>query len=406
MYDLVRIATVGFPSSKYLDIFNFKEINSLTFIVFESEKANFKDLYIAKDFFNIDIESKIKIHYIKQNWFQKQLIRVLRKLKLNFLIYHVSGIHSGLKKYTLPHYIFWTGDNDFEVTNLYVQYIKMYFSNFLIRTYKETRYRIDLIEKEALVNSDLLVLPNKSYFSFFKKLYNLDLEDKTVIADLDWRYSGNIKYLNTLQVEKLSKKDKKIHACLLVGKLIFDKNDTRDANRYYYIDVIEKLINNGFIVHIHAKQIVQSTANPIYVKDNPYEKLTLTGKVFIEDLNLYSGSKDYEILMKYDVGILHPVIEGDEYKDVKEFQEINIPNRFYEYIMAGVMPIVESGAGYEMEQLIKETKFGIVYKNQDDLKNQILNFENMRKEVDFSFDQLLLKIIDQLRLLKIGDKTK
>jgi hypothetical protein len=398
VYNFIRIGTVGFPSSKYLDIFKFEKINKLTFIIFESEINGLDDLYKAAEFFKINIEDKIEVKYVRQTWLHKQFMRVINKFfKSELLFYYLSGLHFSLKKNVSEDDILWTGDNDFENTNRYVKCIKKNFNNFLIRTYKETRHRVDNYEKNALDYADLLVLPNNAYFDFFKELYNLDLQDKSIIADLDWRYSGNIKYLNKLKVEKLSQIDGKFHVCILAGRVIWDKNEKRSANRYYYVDTIKKLIDLGIIVHIHARVIIKSNDNPIYEKNNPYELLVKTGKVFIEDMTLYAGSKDYDVLKSYDAGLLHPLIDDTEENiKVKKFQEINIPNRFYEYTMAGVMSIVEKGAGYEMEKIINDNDFGIVYDNEDDLKSKIEQHKNKYKKFDFSFDQLLSKILHSL----------
>jgi hypothetical protein len=392
-----------------LDIFKFEKINKLTFIIFESERSKLNDLYTAAKFFDININDKIEVKYFRQLWLHKQFMRVINKfVKSEFLLYYLSGLHFALKNNVLKDDILWTGDNDFENTNIYVKYIKKNFDNFLIRTYKETRFRIDNIEKNSLVYPDLLVLPNHSYFNFFKELYNLNLEDKTILADLDWRYSGNVEYLNNLNSKKLSEKDGKFHICILAGRIIWDRNEKRSANRYYYVDTIEKLVKLGAIVHIHALSIVRSGDNPVYEKNNPYEELVKTGQVFIEDMNLYPGAKDYEVLKSYDAGLLHPLIDDTEDNNaVKRFQEINIPNRFYEYTMANVMPLIEKGAGYEMEKLINDNDFGIIYDSDEDLKMKISNIKEKQKINDFSFDQLLSKIVEHLDIkIKIKRENK
>ena len=45
-----------------------------------------------------------------------------------------------------------------------------------------------------------------------------------------------------------------------------------------------------------------------------------------------------------------------------------------------------------------------MYKNEEDLKNKIQESMDLKKGVDFSFYELLLKMINQLKLLKIGEK--
>jgi len=370
---ILRMGYPGFPTSKFLDLLEMKEVEKVTSVIFKDEKEAFDDLYKTAAFFGKKelVNKKFEFKLLEKNLIDKVIYRLDRKFDKDFFLNFVYKF----KKIGRDYDFIWVGDNDFDGSNLIVKKLKKYMKLPIYRSYKETRFSYSKSEKNMLEKSDKLILPHELYINFFSELYDLDIKDKTVFADLDWRYSKTISWVKNLEVKKLSYFDNVPHVCILTGVAIWDPSEKRSGNRYYFIDTINDLIKIGAIVHLHTFKIVKNRESNLVDKNNPYEDLTKSGKLFIEKpLNLYAGSEDYYLLKRYDAGIMHPKIH-DELKEsnypLYKFQQINIPNRFYEYQMADVVPIVEENSSYFIENLIKKINFGIVYSDLEKLKEKL-----------------------------------
>ena len=363
---ILRMGYGGYPTSKFLDLLELDEIEKVDFVASKNEKKLFEDLLRTARFFG-----------------KEDIVK--RKAAFNF-------VDLNLLKYDFV----WIGDNDFDGSNLLVEKTKSFFKKPVYRSYKETRFRESKTEKDMLVYSDKLVFPHEEYLNFFSELYQLDLSNKTYSADLDWRYSKTVEWVKNLEVKKLSYFDNTPHVVILTAVAIWDPSEKRSGNRYYYLDIINDLIKIGAKVHLHTFKIIKNRESKPVDENNPYLELAKTGKLIIEQpLNLYAGSKDYSLLKRYDAGILHPKI----YEELKQtnyplykFQQINIPNRFYEYEIADVVPLLEKNSANYMEQLINQKGFGIVYSDLEDLKNKLWKlldgpqekFSNIKTFEDFS----------------------
>lgn len=394
----------GHPTSKFLDLLEMKEVEKLTSVVFDYEKEAYEDLYKTAEFFGKTelVNKKFELKLLEKNLIDKFIYRLDRKFDKDFFLNFVYKF----KKIGRDYDFIWVGDNDFDGSNLIVKKLKKYMKLPIYRSYKETRFRYLESEKNMLKKSDKLILPHELYIKFFSELYDLDIKDKTVFADLDWRYSKTISWVKNLEVKKLSYYDNTPHVCILTGVAIWDPSEKRSGNRYYFIDTINDLIKIGAVVHLHTFKIVKNRESNLIDKNNPYTDLTKSGKLFIEKpLNLYAGSEDYYLLKRYDAGIMHPKIY-DELKEsnypLYKFQQINIPNRFYEYQMADVVPIVEENSSYFIENLIKKINFGIVYSDLEKLKEKLWEvIEEPRKECNNiksfkDFSKVLVKDLGDL----------
>ena len=391
----------GFPTSKFLDLLEMKEVEKLTSVVFDYEKEAFDDLYKTAEFFGKTelVNKKFELKLLENNLIDTVIRRFDEKFDKDFFLNFVYKFDKMGRDYDF----IWVGDNDFDHSNLLVKILEKYIKLPIYRSYKETRFRYLKSEKNMLEKSDKLILPHELYIKFFSELYDLDIKDKTVFADLDWRYSKTISWVKNLEVKKLSYYDNTPHVCILTGVAIWDPSEKRSGNRYYFIDTINDLIKIGAVVHLHTFRIVKNRESNLIDKNNPYTDLTKTGELFIEKpLNLYAGSEDYYLLKRYDAGIMHPKIY-DELKEsnypLYKFQQINIPNRFYEYQSADVIPIIEKNSAYYMENLMNKTNFGLIYSDLEDLKGKLWKLiEEPRKECNKinsfkDFSELLIKKI-------------
>lgn len=363
----------GFPTSKFLDLLELDEIEKVSFVASKQEEKLFEDLHRTAKFFGKEdiVKQKAAFNFVDLNLLKKVINRFNRKFSTDLFVSKIYNFRNFKDNYDFV----WIGDNDFDGSNSMVKKAKGFFKIPVYRSYKETRFRESKAEKDMLVYSDKLIFPHEEYLNFFSELYQLDLSNKTYFADLDWRYSKTVEWVKNLEVKKLSYFDNTPHVCILTGVAFWDPSEKRSGNRYYFIDIINDLIKIGAKVHLHTFKIIKNRESKQIDGSNPYLELAKTGKLIIEKpLNLYAGSKDYSILKRYDVGILHPKI----YEELKQtnyplykFQQINIPNRFYEYEIADVVPLLEKNSAYHMEQLINQKGFGIVYSDLEDLKNKL-----------------------------------
>lgn len=259
--------------------------------------------------------------------------------------------------------VIWIGDNVVDDSNTMFVVVKKTIANLLpiIRSYKETNFKKKWDEFFTIKNADYLIVPHSGYRDFFNRLYGIDLKN-TAFADLDWRYSKLIDYVMKLKVQKLSQNDHTAHVCILTNVAHCD-----GKIRNNFLPLIKELIHRDMKVHLHAYRIIPSRKY-----GNLYEQLAKkSNRFYIEPpIDLSGNPQNYQILKRYDAGILHLNIL-DSIDPLAQFQQINIPNKLYEYQMAGVVPILESNSLPAAEKIIHETQFGIVYNNYDELRDRL-----------------------------------
>ncbi|MDY0288971.1 MAG: glycosyltransferase [Sphaerochaeta sp.] len=363
---ILRTGGVNPNTSRFLDLLENEHITNIDFAILEQELPYFEDLkFVAKYYNKEHLLKKINIIPIHQSKIQKFMVRVGRMLHSRILI--ALNYIDFLPLKCIDYDFIWLGDNDFDGSNHIFIAVKYFFKkSIIIRSYKETRFIQKWDEGIMLKESSVLIFPHDRYIPFFQKLYNMELQSY-VIADLDWRYSKLIEWVQSQNVEKLSESDKQPHVCILTGRALSDPSEERSGHRYYFIPLINELIKHGIVVHLHAKHIHPSNSENAYL-----EIQKGTGMLHVEKaLNLQPGSEDYLCLKAYDAGILHPSTPIDDIK-LAEFQKINIPNRIYEYFLAGVLPLSERNSTPAAEKLIQDNEFGIIYDSYQDLYEKLI----------------------------------
>lgn len=376
---VLRLGGVNPTTSRFLDLLAFPEIERVDYVLNESEKHYFKELMDVANFFGVEaLLKKVSVSTLGMGTF-RELIRkgnrVVNSSRLNKLIY------SRLREFNHNDYDFiWVGDNDFDGSNYLFAAARDYFrDSLMVRSYKETRFSKKWEEIYTLKNADRLIFPSKDYEGFFEELYGIKITGFAV-ADLDWRYSRTAQWVRNLQVKKLSSQDTIPHVCILTGRALCDPSEKRSGYRYYFVPIIEELVKRGIHVHLHALRIVESVSEV----RNPYKEISeRTGLLSIEGpLKLAGGSSDYEILKRYDAGILHPPVPNEK-ADLKRFQEINVPNRIFEYQMSDILPISEKNSNPAVDKIISETGFGIVFESYDELSDTLHKFASSRTTNEF-----------------------
>lgn len=387
---ILRIGGIGRTTSRFLDLLERTDLEQLVILPNKGEEHWLQDLYDTANFFHLEhLLTKLKIGpciKIANGMWSKVLRKIGKEICSTYLIGLANiPIIKQLKKYYKYFDAIWLGDNDFDGSNYLFCIIARDFLDQIpiIRSYKETRFIKRWEEYITLKQADYLIFPSRAYLEFFKDLYRIVLNNVS-FADLDWQYSRTIQWVKSITVKKLSAQDGRPHVCILTGRALSDVSERRSGYRYYFVPVVKELVKRGIAVHLHAMNIIASQSGK-----NPYAEIAHSSNSFhIErPLRLTAGSDDYRILKRYDAGILHPPVPQDNV-ELYRFQQINIPNRIYEYQMADVVPLVEANSAAEVERFIAETSFGIVFTDYDDLCEKLYELINSREQNLLSLEKI------------------
>lgn len=265
--------------------------------------------------------------------------------------------------------------NDFDDSAFLLVLLKPYLKKDvrITRAYKESRPVYKYLEKKAFQFSNRIVLNEPENIDFFTKKYGSDFFDgKDIVTGIDEDVIG-VNYIKKVKyAEKLSLQDGRPHIVILAGRVMSDSSDARSGSRLYYVPLIKSFLEKGFSVHLHTLKVVPD-ANGI----NQYEILEekYKGNFFIEkplSFNENDFVDSFYILSRYDFGILHNYIEGTSNS---EFDKYNIPHRYYEYLLAHVIPILQKNKTIVLERIFNETNSGFVYSSPEEIKlNTYCNF--------------------------------
>jgi len=360
-YRILRLGGINTSASRLLDLIEDERVESLN-IFYDLNENKYIDNFIKiANIFGLENILYKKVKLFPMNY-SSLLFRGCRKiLKITHCtppFFKYLNISKSINYVIKNSNLIWVGDNDFDGSNFLIILLNSILQGNIpiIRSYKETRFKYKWEEKEMLNLSNKLIFPNYEYIKFFRDLYNSQMKSVS-FADIDWRYSKLIQYVKSKKVKKISSIDREPHICILTGRAIWDPTESRSGKRYYYLPMIKNLINEKIHIHLHAFQIIKKCEEPILEKNNPYYNLAKKSPYFHieEPLNLDGRINDYFILKRYDFGILHNITTNSESNNISRFEEINIPNRLYEYQIADVIPIIKEEISKATEQVIRET---------------------------------------------------
>jgi len=391
---VTKIGYIGASVHRYIDVLAEENVDEFKLIFFDNEVKNAKMLQFVVDKYFPELSSKLsmsEIPWIKfLNYVSSEvaktpsindIIKFLPTAFLHFILNHAIETD-----------ILWIGDNDFDTSFLFANLLN-YFGIRYIFTLKETRYKDYPFELSVLKHAKRIYLPHEKYVDFFQEKYGIDVSSKTSFGDIDWR-SKLVKdrIVSKLNVAKLSQTDGKAHVVILSGRAIWKKSEVRSEGRYYYLGIIKRLLEAGFVVHLHTKAIIESLDNPIVHKENPYTELQekYKNKFFIEDPLDLNDPLNYSVLMRYDYGLVHSgEIPFDE--TIRKFEEINVPNRFFEYWVANVIPICPKGV---LDWMEKSMKNHVIFFEEPDIY-EIERKKSITKPFDNYFHNLIRSITEE-----------
>lgn len=352
---LLKIGTLNLPRNRWLDALEYFEKVYVFCWDFECELDNEKFVYIKIPsatflnkccrFFIVRTTSRKSFFYI-----QKVFIYIFKMINKKYIkripFNEIDCFHSSY--------------NDFDESNLFTLILPRNLK--ITRAQKETRIDNNNLEYACMKRCERIILNDIACKKFFEQKYgNTFFDGKEVVLNLD----EDVRYSKLASIieysSKLSEKDGKIHAVILAGRVLSDKKDKRSGGRLYYLDTINSLLEVGIVVHLHTKTIVP------FFGENPYEVLATENKNFIIEPPLDfedDPKRAYRTLSRYDIGILHAYITTES---VSLFDKVNIPHRYYEYLLGHVCPIVPKGKSIVIERLFKEKRSGLIYEKLSDI---------------------------------------
>lgn len=374
--NIVRIGKLGAGPHRYIDLFENHSVNKI-FLFIEDQRIADEIIETFRLFNSTDAIKKINFIFYSSSYLDKIIMRLANKfnniLFLRLLeILGFRGLKNELSKIK-EEYILWIGENDFDNSNYLHIALKKFIHNKhlkIIKSYKETRFNFKLHEKLSLERSDAIILPNLAYKQFFSKIYGKDFIDfnKVRFCDQDQRSLKQFDFLRKFRNQNKFSSSDNIPRLAIISGVVACYPCKRSGDRYVLINQIKKFLQAGIAVKLFTKRIVGSVSDQKTILDNAYHELQKKHKNFsidFREMNL--GSLVYEDICKCDFGLLHGILEEDIH-EVIEFQKINVANRFYEYLCAGIVPICEKNNLYKTEQeKVVIDSGGILFKNEEEL---------------------------------------
>lgn len=323
-------------------------------------------------------DERVEFIEMPRNFFNEYILKVLERTKkvkclawLNWLIiFAVRFMNRNwleqISKINANEALCSYGDYDF--SDLVYILAKPAIRIPVTRAYKESRPEYNFLEYHSMRSFNRFVFYHEELVHFLKKKYGEHFFDgKDIKCGLDENALPRCILNNIDYQPKLSASDGKVHLALLTFRIDSAPNRARDQGRYYYLDMIQQLLDAGVVVHLHCAQFNN------YKGVNRYQELAekKKGQFIIEDaLDMKHNTscegwvKSCEVLSRYDAGILHNI---QNESSVSEFDRINVPHRFFAYEAAHVTPVIERGNNVVLEKIFAKKKCGFVYDSFQDL---------------------------------------
>lgn len=356
---IIRAGVIGASPHRFLDVVAHPRVNEFKYFYFDNEEISFQSLFTIYEKHKNEINGVLNGRKFSWTSFFLRYAQVVKSIEELIAALPTAMLRTITSDLTQAD-VLMIGDNDFDHSFALAAICSILKIPYVL-TFKETRLRkTDILERLAIEGATRIVVPHEGYIDFIKKKHDIDIKKKAIFADVDYR--GKFVYEKYLRnrigkIKKLSETDGKHHVCILAMRSVWDKNESRSSGRYYYVDIIKELLKAGFVVHLRTKFLIKSVDEPIFSPDNPYFEMA---REYPESFKIeppidLMNPEGYFELAKYDYGLLTSGAASDRL--FLEFERYNIPNRYYEYKMAGVIPIAPKGTLQYMEQTTKDVVF-------------------------------------------------
>lgn len=376
---LAHFGSFDISANRYIDLFEKEDISKIKIFIESSKYYQIEDIFLGVELFKKqEVKKKLEVHIFDYTIVDRLL------MKFNFLVNRFTfkvfrplmflRLKFQVKKFLSHDNIVWLGENDYDKHNLIHCCIeKLIKQNFVIKNYKETRFTRKYFEKKSLQLSDVLIFPNSYYEDFFERLYGPNIfKDKNLFySDQDQRSRYHHQLVSNLESKKFSVQDGKLHIAIIVGQVACQAC-SRSGDRYVIFPSILRLLGKGLIVHLFVKDIIKSRSEPESIKESIYHDLARkNSNLIISFEHMRLGSRIYEDIVRCDLGYLHDDVDHNN-MPLFEFQKINMPNRYYEYVVSGLLPMSLKRTTFCYQDLIVEEK-GFVLDSLEDINLKSLD---------------------------------
>ena len=386
---VLKIGGFDFPQQKWSELLNNNEICQITIDekndFLKSENIILKGFILKTLIFFYKLHKKISSEFIKL-----VLVNII-------LVLYYPFFYFNFKKKIFD--VVWVSYNDYQDTAFLFRITYPHVSkNVIVRLIKETRPDNNYLEEFSLLRSSLILFNSNCSREYFISKYPMVKEKKYIIGlDEDWRSEKLIKIASQVSksTTKLSTSDNIPHIVILAGRILSNPIDKRSGGRLYYYDMIEKYLKLGWFVHLHTKKI-EPDVNGI----DPYNSILKNRykNFLIEDpLDFLNDTKkSYSVLSSYDFGLLHA---SDLKSSVSKFDEVNIPHRFYEYLISGVISIVNDKHETGLKEIFNKDKYVLLSETFEIGQIESNNWRILTLNKNFDFNKSFQDLFEIVKSL-------
>jgi hypothetical protein len=391
--NIIRIGSAHGSPGRYIDVAKSPEVASVTWIARKGDRM-VENIFEYGCNISCEFSEKFRVLYFEESLRFRIISKLVRWSSLNSIL--ARAVYSPLFLISRFMYLpeisrtltdtdvdfIWAGNNDSDgITQVLLCYAHQ-FNVPSIFAYQEHRccYRMD--EAIAFKSSNVLLFSSQRNLDYFAGIYGDDIVKKSFVANEDWRSIALIDEVFRQERVKLSSADKVPRILILARFVTYgSKENKRRGNRVNYLAIIEEILASGAIVHLNCLRIYECLDSKNYIKNNPYENLRKChpDRFFIDDPYEMENINSYVDMKKFDAGILHNYVIGEQ---VSQFSQMNTPNRFFEYLVAGVKPIVLKNSLLDVEDTINEIGFGVVAESYSEavsiIRSSILSNEKVK----------------------------
>jgi len=265
----------------------------------------------------------------------------------------------------------------------------------LVRHYKEHAATPDHHERRMLLETDGQIYINRQSLEHFRALYGVPswsahIMDGDLIA---------ARYMTDDFSPKLRHRDNEPHL-LVVG------NVAMSNNRQDMRELCEAMHNRHVHVHLYGNYVGTDAQGRHVVGHQPtrrvYERMTRALRYV--HLHPYIERDTFtREWSRYDAGMMH--VPSHPAAAYAQFEQMNYPYRYSAYLAAG-LPLAVMHEGQDaMKALVQQHGIGVVYRDYDDLAEQLRDAQHMARLDDaartnrtaFSFDAQAPHLADILQ---------
>lgn len=259
----------------------------------------------------------------------------------------------------------------------------------IVRHYKEHACAPNDEERRVLMETDGQIYINQQSVDYFSKVYGIHpwsahIMDADMIAE---------RYMTDDFSPKQRAEDGRPH--LLVAGGVSMLNDRQDVRRLC-VEMSQRDVSVHLYGYTYSYSLKNDQHRPPTIHHEPTQRAYehMAEKLPHIRYHNYIPPKQFvSEWSRYDAGVMHTQVTSAD--PMFSFEQMNYPYRYSAYLAAGLPLIVQRGGQDAVEELIEKHRIGIVFRDYDDLAEQLHDSQHMaslndyviKHRIDFSFDK-------------------